>query len=106
REVSGCADTWWRDRKHWFFKPRQGYGSRGAYRGDKLTRRVFADIVAGDYVAQKMALPGERVRAIEGVDESFKVDIRCFVYAGEILAVVARLYQGQTTNFRTTGGGF
>jgi hypothetical protein len=34
------------------------------------------------------------------------VDIRAYVYAGEILMLAARLYQGQTTNFRTPGGGF
>ena len=35
-----------------------------------------------------------------------KADIRCYVYNGHIQLVAARLYQGQTTNFRTPGGGF
>jgi hypothetical protein len=35
-----------------------------------------------------------------------KVDIRCYAYAGEVQLVAARLWQGQTTNFRTPGGGF
>ena len=35
-----------------------------------------------------------------------KADFRCYVYAGRIQCVAARLYQGQTTNFRTPGGGF
>lgn len=35
-----------------------------------------------------------------------KADIRCYVYNGQIQLVAARLYQGQTTNFRTPGGGF
>ena len=30
----------------------------------------------------------------------------CFVSAGRTRLVPARLYQGQTTNFRTPGGGF
>lgn len=106
REVAGDADEWWRDRRNWFFKPRSGFGSRGTYRGDKLTKRVFADIMSGGYVAQAVAAPGERRRSMAGVDQSFKVDIRCYVYAGNILSVAARLYQGQTTNFRTMGGGF
>jgi hypothetical protein len=30
-------------RKQWFFKPAAGFGSKATYRGDKLTRRVFAE---------------------------------------------------------------
>jgi len=35
-----------------------------------------------------------------------KLDLRCYVYDGRVLSVAARVYQGQTTNFRTPGGGF
>jgi hypothetical protein len=35
-----------------------------------------------------------------------KLDVRLYTYAGEVLLAVARLYQGQTSNFRTPGGGF
>ena len=35
-----------------------------------------------------------------------KADIRAFVYQGSVQLFAARLYQGQTTNFRTPGGGF
>jgi hypothetical protein len=83
-----------------------GYGSRGAYRGDKMTRRVFGEVLQGDYVAQRLALPGERRRDVEGSPQRFKVDIRHYVYDGEMQLTAARLYQGQTTNFRTAGGGF
>ena len=38
--------------------------------------------------------------------QRMKADIRCYVYGGRIQLVAARLYQGQTTNFRTPGGGF
>jgi hypothetical protein len=106
REVEGCADSWWRDRKGWFFKPASGFGSRGAYRGDKLTRRVFGDVMQGEYVAQQMAVPGERIRDVAGDRQHFKVDLRHFVYDGATQLMAARLYQGQTTNFRTAGGGF
>jgi hypothetical protein len=106
REASGCAETWWRERKDWFFKPPSGYGSRGTYRGDKLTRRVFAEVVNGEYIAQELTPPSERWRTTPEGKEVFKVDIRCYVYAGKIQLMAARLYQGQTTNFRTAGGGF
>ena len=39
-------------------------------------------------------------------DLSFKTDFRLFVYQQKILAVSARLYQGQVTNLRTENGGF
>ncbi|HET9446407.1 MAG TPA: hypothetical protein VFO35_09130 [Steroidobacteraceae bacterium] len=106
REAAGCAETWWRDRKGWFFKPRSGYGSRGTYRGDKLTRRVFAEVVRGGYIAQELTPPSERWRSTDAGKEVFKVDVRCYVYAGKIQLMAARLYRGQTTNFRTAGGGF
>jgi len=97
----------WQERKSLFFKPDSGYGSKGAYRGEKLTKRVFAEILQGGYVAQKLAPPGERaVYLNDGEAVSLKYDVRCYVYAGQIQLVAARLYQGQTTNFRTPGGGF
>jgi hypothetical protein len=37
---------------------------------------------------------------------SFKTDFRLFVYRCQVLAVSARLYQGQVTNLRTENGGF
>jgi hypothetical protein len=101
------AGLWWQQRKQWFFKPASGFGSKGAYRGDKLTRRVFEEILQGGYVAQKLAAPGERMVCLEGEEPvPLKFDVRCYVYCGQVQVVAARLYQGQTTNFRTRGGGF
>ncbi|MEQ1525930.1 MAG: hypothetical protein ABL911_04185 [Gallionella sp.] len=100
------AEKWWAERKQWFFKPVNGYGSKGAYRGDKITKRVFEEIMNGDYVAQKLAVPGERSVSLDDEVVSLKYDVRCYVYDGQIQLITARLYQGQTTNFRTLGGGF
>jgi len=100
------AEQWWAERKQWFFKPMSGYGSKGAYRGDKVTKRVFEEIMQSDYVAQRLAAPGEcSVKVGEDI-QTLKYDVRCYVYAGHIQFIAARLYQGQTTNFRTQGGGF
>ena len=44
-------------RKNWFFKPAAGFGSRAAYRGDKLTKRVFEEILQGGYIAQEIVPP-------------------------------------------------
>jgi hypothetical protein len=104
RDVSAGED-WWRERSRWFFKPATGHGSRGSYRGDKLTRKAFAQFAGGNYVAQEFIPPGERSRRSPGA-QTYKVDVRAFAYAGETQHYAARLYQGQTTNFRTAGGGF
>ena len=69
------------------------------------TRRVFEELIKGGYVAQKFVPPGER-RDSSGAGEPFKVDLRLYVYGGHALLLAARLYKGQTTNFRTAGGGF
>ncbi|MDO8988577.1 MAG: hypothetical protein Q7U91_02990 [Sideroxyarcus sp.] len=103
---SADAAQWWAERKQWFFKPVSGYGSKGAYRGDKLTKRVFEEIMQADYIAQRLALPGERKVCPAGLEpQLLKYDVRCYVYDGSIQLIAARLYQGQTTNFRTPGGG-
>lgn len=104
--VEGQAESWWAERKRWFFKPVDGFGSRGSYRGDKLTRRVFAELLQGRYVAQELSPPGERRGRVRDATHTFKVDVRNYVYAGKVQQRIARLYQGQTTNFRTEGGGF
>jgi len=100
------AEAMWHARRTLFFKPFAGFGSRAAYRGDKLTQRVWQDILAGGYVAQQLVQPSERRVTLDGHSSDLKLDIRAYTYAGTILLVAARLYQGQTTNFRTPGGGF
>ena len=101
------AEALWAARRGLFFKPAAGFGSRAAYRGDKLTLRVWRDIIdAGGYVAQSIALPSARRVRIDDEDSDLKLDIRAYAYMGRIELVAARLYMGQTTNFRTPGGGF
>lgn len=101
-----CADDVWARRKRLFFKPATGYGSKAVYRGDKITRAVWTQITRDAYVAQAFAPPGERRVEIDGTMHPRKVDVRLYTYAGNLLLVAARLYQGQATNFRTPGGGF
>ncbi len=100
------ASELWSGRKGLFFKPACGYGSKATYRGDKLTTKVWRDIVAGNYVAQTSVWPSERAILLDGVESALKMDIRAYSYDGKIQLLAARLYQGQTTNFRTRGGGF
>ncbi len=100
------SEELWSRRRELFFKPARGYGSKAAYRGDKLTRRVWAEILAADYVAQEIAPASERLVLRDDVPTDLKFDIRAFAYDGSIQLLAARLYAGQTTNFRTPGGGF
>jgi hypothetical protein len=43
---------------------------------------------------------------LDGRPERRKTDVWLYTYGGRVLLTAARLYQGQTTNFRTPGGGF
>lgn len=100
------ADALWRSRKDLFFKPTGGHGGKAVYRGDKLTKGVWAEIAEGGYVAQTLVRPSERMIKIDETPQRRKMDVRLYTYDGQVLLVAARLYQGQTTNFRTPGGGF
>ena len=128
------ADDFWARRKQLFFKPATGYASKAAYRGDKITKRVFDEVLqgaketrraapsvslppgggtsqsgvfgGGSYVAQALAPPSLRKVEIAGEMTELKVDLRNFVYSGAVQLVSARLWQGQTANLRTPGGGF
>lgn len=107
-EVVDAADgeRLWSERRRLFFKPTAGFGGRAAYRGDKITKRVWQDILAGEYVAQAIMVPGDRVIGSHEKPELLKFDLRLYTYGSAIQWTAARMYQGQTTNFRTPGGGF
>ena len=98
------AAEFWNTRERYYFKPTNGFGSRAVYDGAKLTAATWAQITArADYVAQarveapRIAVPGH---------EPMRYDIRTFAYGAAPFMRLARVYRGQTTNFRTPGGGF
>lgn len=100
------AERLWNERRSLFFKPVAGYGGKAAYRGDKVTKRVWQEILAGEYIAQRVVAPGMRVSGTAHSPETLKFDLRSYVYDSKVQWTAARVYQGQTTNFRTPGGGF
>ncbi|MBP7817126.1 MAG: hypothetical protein KA085_13430 [Phenylobacterium sp.] len=100
------ADELWSARKRYFFKPAGGHGGKAVYRGDKMTRGVWEEVQQGGYIAQELAAPSERRIRIDGEIKALKLDVRLYTYKGSPLLTAARVYQGQTTNFRTPGGGF
>ena len=99
------ADALWAGRKRLFFKPNWGFGSRGTYKGAKLTRKTWDSILSANYIAQQLVAPSERLVIRDGSEQALKLDVRCYTYRGEIQLLGARMYRGQTTNFRTNGGG-
>ncbi len=100
------AEDLWSRRRRLFFKPVAGYGGKAAYRGDKLTRGVWSEIIRGGFIAQELVLPSERLVEVDGQPKRLKLDIRAYTYQGQIQLLAARTWTGQTTNFRTAGGGF
>ena len=100
------AEQLWSQRKGLFFKPVAGHGGKAVYRGDKLTKSVWSGILVSEYIAQDIAPPTERLVKIGDAPLPRKIDVRLYTYEGKLLLAAARLYQGQTTNFRTEGGGF
>ncbi|GAM99928.1 hypothetical protein U91I_03585 [alpha proteobacterium U9-1i] len=100
------ADALWAERKRYYFKPADGHAGKAVYRGEKLTRGAWGEILKRKYIAQEVAVPSERMIEVDGARVARKSDVRLYTYDGVLILAAARLYQGQTTNFRTPGGGF
>lgn len=99
-------DNIWKNRKKYFFKPKSSYGSKQVYKGQSMSRKMFDEIYSENFVAQQLSVPSQVTFEQDGQKIDFKYDLRCFVYKNELQLIVARLYQGQTTNLQTFGGGF
>ncbi|WP_296508626.1 hypothetical protein [Rhodoferax sp.] len=106
RVYTDNAAALWERRKLLFFKPLDGFGARAVYRGDKLTKKVWEQILQGDYIAQALVPPPLRAMQVGDAATELKFDLRAYTYAGKVQLLAARTYSGQTTNFRTEGGGF
>jgi glutathione synthase/RimK-type ligase-like ATP-grasp enzyme len=95
-------DDVWARRKSLFFKPSRSYGSKAVYKGESISKKVFATFWETDYIAQPYFQAG--TQPFNGVD--YKYDIRAYMFQGNVQMMGARLFQGQVTNFKTVGGGF
>lgn len=99
-------DQLWSERKQWFFKTKQSFGGKAAYRGASISRGMFSQVLSGPYLAQEFVpAPTMTIRGETGKAEEFKYDLRFFVYRNRIQLACARLYNGQMTNATTPGGG-
>lgn len=96
-------DTLWPQRKSLVFKPTNSYASRGVYIGKKLTKGKLASLDPQTTLVQEHIKPSITMTTD---NTRFKTDFRLFVYRSTVLAICARIYQGQVTNLRTPNGGF
>lgn len=111
-------DKIWSERKTLFFKPKNSFGGKQAYRGASLSRKIFEEVCQQNFIAQQFSAPStisgnlsEQTQPLnqesgQTSSQAFKYDLRCFVYKNELQLIIARLYQGQITNLKTPGGGF
>lgn len=97
----------WAQRRNLFFKPKHSHGGKSVYRGESVSRKVFDRLIHEDVLIQKF-VPAGHIPGIAPGDplENWKFDLRFFVYRDRIQQVVARIYQGQVTNFASPLGGF
>lgn len=89
-------------RRGWVFKPAQEYAGTGVFRGKKISRVKYEEILNKDYVAQKEARPG----TVDYEGETYKYDVRVFATPSEVLDISVRAYTGRLTNFRSENGGY
>jgi hypothetical protein len=106
RVAAPDADWFWAHRKTLFFKPATGFGSKGVYKGERISRKVFDTVLHNDYVAQPYFEAPSVPVDIDGQRHDFKYDVRLYVYRDKVLGAGARLFAGQAMNFQILGGGF
>ena len=99
-------DEIWAQRKGLFIKPKNSFGSKQAYKAASISHKVFDEIFNDNFIAQKLSTASEIDVIFQNQVHKLKYDLRCFAYKNELQLIIARLYQGQTTNLRTPGGGF
>jgi hypothetical protein len=103
---SETKEDLWGKRKGLFFKPSHEFGSKGSFKGGSISRKAFDELAEKDALAQEyVPAPEMTFETITG-PQTYKCDLRFYSYKGRLQTVMARLYQGQTTNLRTAGGGF
>lgn len=103
---TAAAEELWARRKHLFFKPKREFGSKRAFKGASISRKLFDEMMHDDPIAQEYVPAPEMTFATPDGEQSFKFDLRCHAYKDRLEGVIGRLYQGQVTNLKTPYGGF
>ncbi|MEO0336858.1 MAG: hypothetical protein AAF202_10705, partial [Pseudomonadota bacterium] len=98
-------DALWSERKKYFFKPSQSFGSKGVFSGKGISRKAFEGIYSPNFLAQELCPAGRETFHYDEEPIEMKFDLRFYCFEGEIQHYTARLYQGQATNMKTDLGG-
>lgn len=96
----------WTEKKNLFIKPKNSFGSKQAYKAASISRKVFEEVMNSNFIAQKLSHAPEIEVDYKNEKLKLRYDLRCYAYQDQLQLIIARLYQGQTTNLRTDGGGF
>jgi len=99
-------DKVWIERKNYFFKPKNSFGSKLSYRGSSISRKTFESLPHKELLRQEYVPPPEITFQSPEGPQTLKCDLRLYAYEGRLQSMVARLYQGQMTNLQTKNGGF
>ena len=99
------SESLWSQRKKYFFKPSQSFGSKGVYSGKGISRKAFDRIFPEDFLAQENCPPEKKIFHWNNEDIELKYDLRFYTYQSKVHHYTARLYQGQATNMKTALGG-
>lgn len=90
-------EEWGKIKKNFVFKPPEGAGSKGVYRGDKISITTLKKLEP-DTVAQEFCPPP--------TSEGTKYDVRVYTRDTDILALVSRHFTGQVMEMRSSDSGF
>jgi hypothetical protein len=107
KSALGSSEEIWAQRRSLFFKPKRSHGGKSVYRGESVSRKVFERLMQEDILIQHYT-PAQRFPSDDprSVMNNWKFDVRFYAYRDQIQATVARIYQGQVTNFASPLGGF
>lgn len=89
-------------KKSLFFKPATAFGGKSTYKGSSVSNKYLKEIWERNLLYQQ----NFPVDQFEVSGSKWKYDLRFYTYDGQVQFYLARVYQGQITNFQTLGGGF
>lgn len=89
-------------KKGLFFKPATAFGGKSTYKGSSVSNKYLKEIWDKNLLYQQSFPAGQFTES----DVKWKYDLRFYTYDGQVQFYLARVYQGQITNFKTVGGGF
>lgn len=92
-------DEWIKNRKQWVFKPPEGNGSKGVYRGDKISASKLKTLPMESTLAQQYCPPSVS-------DDGSKLDFRVFTRDTQVLGLATRHFTGQVMEMRGLKSGF